>query len=122
MRGLSAYQSARVETASPTAVLIMLMQTAVLKLESAAERGPKELSEYQADLHHVRCIYFELIGALDDTVAPELCGQLRSLYTWCVRELMAAGRDRDLAKLEGVKRVTVTLMEAWEEAVEHASL
>ena len=122
MRGLNAYQSARVETASPAAVLVMLMQTAVLKLESACERESSEQAEFQADLHHVRSIYFELIAALDDGASPELCGQLRSLYTWCVRELMAAGRTHDIGKVQAVKRVTGTLQEAWQEAVEQNSL
>lgn len=121
MRGLNAYQSARVESASPSALLVMLMQTAVLNLESAGKRGAGEQTEFQAELHHVRSIYFELIAALDDGVSPELCGQLRNLYTWCVRELMAAGRTHDLAKVDAVKRVTATLQEAWQEAVEQAS-
>lgn len=122
MRGLNAYQSARVETASPSAVLVMLMETAVLKLESACERDGSDHSGFQGDLHHVRSIYFELIAALDDASSPELCTQLRSLYTWCVRELMAAGRTRDMAKLQAVKRVTRTLQEAWQEAVEQNTL
>jgi flagellar biosynthetic protein FliS len=98
------------------------METAVLRLESACERETSEHAEFQADLHHVRSIYFELISALDDGTSPELCAQLRNLYTWCVRELMTAGRTRDIAKVEGVKRVTATLQEAWQEAVEQASL
>jgi flagellar biosynthetic protein FliS len=100
----------------------MLMPTAVLKLESACELESGEQSAVQADLHHVRSIYFELIAALDDGVSPELCGQLRNLYTWCVRELMAAGRNHDIAKVQAVKRVTITLQEAWQEAVEQNTL
>ena len=122
MRGLKAYRSTRVDTASPSAVLVMLMESAVLRLESACSRETAEYAEFQADLHHVRSVYFELIFALDDSTSPELCSQLRALYTWCVRELMTAGRTRDIAKVEGVKRVTYTLQEAWQEAVEQASL
>lgn len=122
MRGLNAYQSARVETASPSAILVMLMETAVLRLESACERDASDHGGFQGDLHHVRSIYFELISALDDSASPELCSQLRNLYMWNVRELMAAGRGRDMAKVQAVKRVTKTLQEAWQEAVEQSTL
>ncbi|MED5369511.1 MAG: flagellar export chaperone FliS [Myxococcota bacterium] len=121
MRGLNAYQAARVETASPSAVLVMLMHTAVLKLESALQRDPKDLPGYQADLHHVRSIYFELVMALDDAAAPELCAELRRLYSWCIRELVEASKSRSDSHVEGVLRVTRTLGEAWTEAVEEIS-
>ncbi len=114
MRGIAAYKQSRVESASPAQIVMMLFQEGVHRLTRALQTLDGDHISWRADLHHVREIYLELLGALDHEAAPELCADLQRLYQWCIEELVAAGRDKDAEKIRGVLRVTTTLLEGWQ--------
>lgn len=118
MRGIAKYKARRVESAPPQQVVLMLFQEAVHRLTQAAqamETGDSTI--WRKNLHHVREIFFELLGALDDDAAPELCAGLRGLYRWAIQELIAAGRDTNQGKVLDVLRVTTSLLEGWQGAL-----
>jgi flagellar biosynthetic protein FliS len=119
MRGIGRYKKSRVENAPQRQIVLMLFQEAVNRLTIASKKMETEPSaEWLPHLHHVRSILLELIGALDDSAAPDLCPRLRSLYRWCMSEVIAAGRDRDPKHLKDTIRVIVPLMEGWKGALE----
>lgn len=119
MRGLARYRTQRVQTAGPERVLIMLLDTAHLKLEVAADaqrQGDRAIEE----LGHARAILLELLAALDDDAAPELTTDLRALYQWMIRELIGTSRVPDADRVDGVRRVLVTLRDGFNQAAEAA--
>ena len=120
MKGIARYKKVGVQSASNGQVLVMLMQGASLKLDQAAEEISEDPEGAVEKLRTVRKIYGELMAALDDSQAPEVCGNLRRLYGWCIRELAVAEKERDRARILGVGQVTDTLMEAWTGAVAEA--
>ena len=120
MKGLARYKKVGVQSASNGQVLVMLMRGAMLKLDEAADSVEVDPKSAVERLRTVRKIYGELLAALDDSHAPEVCGNLRRLYTWCIRELAHAERDLDRSKILGVGQVTETLLEAWTGAIAEA--
>lgn len=114
MRGIAAYKQNRVESASPAQIVMMLFQEAVHRLTRAIQHIDDDPTGWRKDLHHTREIYVELLTALDPEAAPEMCGNLAALYQWAISELVAAGRDKDEARIRGVLRVTTTLLEGWQ--------
>lgn len=114
MRGIAAYKQNRVESASPAQIVMMLFQEAVHRLTRALATLEKDPAGWRKDLHHVREIYLELLGALDPDAAPEMCARLSSLYQWCLQELIQAGRTGDADQIRSVLKVTTTLLEGWE--------
>ncbi|MCP4810552.1 MAG: flagellar export chaperone FliS [Proteobacteria bacterium] len=117
MRGIRRYKQVGVQSASNGQVLVMLMRGSVLRLEDAAEDMADDRKAAVASLQKVRAVYGELLASLDATETPELGSQLRRLYTWAIRELASAERTGDVEKINAVKGVTQTLLEAWEGAV-----
>lgn len=114
MRGIAAYKQSRVESASPAQIVMMLFQEAVHRLTRALATLEEEPTSWRKDLHHVREIYLELLGALDAQAAPEMCAKLSGLYQWCLQELIEAGRTGDPEPIRNVLRVTTTLLEGWQ--------
>ncbi len=118
MKGINAYRNARVECASPKQVLLMVFQNIVMRLEQgidAYDEGDTDILLERSRL--TRRLYGELLVALDDSHAPELCARLSRLYTWCIRQLAEAERERDATNLPGVLKVSRELLAGWEVAV-----
>jgi flagellar protein FliS len=114
MRGIAAYRQSRVESASPTQIVLMLFQEAVHRLTRATNTLEEGGSEWRPDVHHAREIFLELMGALDHQAAPDLCGNLHRLYQWCINELIECGGSPDQERLKAVLKVTITLLEGWQ--------
>lgn len=114
MRGIAAYKQTRVESASPAQVVMMLFQETVHRLTRAAHTIDQTDNAWREDLHHVREIYVELLGALDRDAAPEMCDNLAALYQWCLSELVTAGRTREKQRVMEVLKVSTTLLEGWQ--------
>jgi flagellar biosynthetic protein FliS len=93
---------------------MMLFQEAVHRLTRAMHTQDGDICGWRQDLHHVREIYLELLGALDHDAAPELCTNLQRLYQWCIEELVQAGKQHDPARISDVLKVTTTLLEGWQ--------
>lgn len=121
MKGLAAYRSNRVHSAPNEQLVVMLFETAIHRLQRAREamnsnhRGARV--EWLEDLGTVRSIYMELLAALDMEVAPELTRSLGATYAWVVRRLSEVGKTGDSAGVDGIIRVTDTLLGAFSHAV-----
>jgi len=121
MRGLQQYKTTALETAPNETLLLLLLETAMERLELAVEcmeEGDKKGA--RDHLAFARSAYSELSLSLDHTLAPELSSQLNRLYLWCIRELAKAGSTQDLVKVRGVQRITASMLETWTAAVEAA--
>lgn len=118
MTGIARYRSTKVQSAPKQQVVILLLEEAIKRLGLAKVCITEGLpySALIGHLHHTREILLELDGALDFNAAPELCGQLRALYRWCMDELIAVGGDRDVAHLDGVARSLESLLMGWRSA------
>ena len=116
-RGLNSYRSTRVESAPTEQILVMIFQAALLRQENAIKAFESgDMAKAHQSLHECRILFGEVLAGLDDDVFPELCARLRRLYGWCMRELIAAEREQDSDKIQGVIRVTQSLLEGWTEA------
>lgn len=118
MKGIRAYRNARVECASPKQVLLMVFQNIVMRLEQgidAFDDGDTDIFVERSRL--VRRLYGELLVALDESHAPDLCARLSRLYTWAIRQLAEAERERDAKNLPDVLRISRELLAGWEVAV-----
>ena len=67
----------------------------------------------------VRSVYLELLDALDPEAAPELVRNLALTYGWVVRRLGELGREHSVEGVDGLLRVSNTLLEAFRHAAEH---
>lgn len=118
MRGLSKYQNARVDSASPKRLLIMLFETAVVRQESAIDAlESDDMPRARQDLNRARAIFLELQAGLDPSVDMGLVSKLAGLYSWCVQELIRAERERDPEAVRGPLKITYELLGAWKIAV-----
>jgi flagellin-specific chaperone FliS len=72
------------------------------------------------DFSVVRSIYIELLNALDPEAAPELVKNLAMTYAWVIRRLGELGREHDVEGVNGLIRVSGTMLEAFRHAAEHS--
>ncbi len=124
MRGLDSYRQNRVFSAPNEQVVVMLFEVAVTQLENAREAmeraGPGSRIKVAEHLGTVRSVYLELHSALDANVAPEMVKNLALTYSWVIRRLGELGREHDVAGVDGLIRVSQTLLDAFRHAAEHA--
>jgi flagellar biosynthetic protein FliS len=121
MQGILQYQATALNTAPRETVLLLLLEAAIERQDAAIEAlragdGPGA----REHLAFARNVFSELMLALDHDLAPELSGRLHHLYLWCLRDLARAGSSRDPAIVEGVRKVTQSLLETWTSAVERS--
>jgi flagellar protein FliS len=60
----------------------------------------------------------ELNSTLDHKAAPEIAGQLSSLYEFCTSQLLKANMDNDVKALDNVIQILNTLYDGWVAAVD----
>ena len=118
MTGIRSYRDTEVKTASRETILLLVLETALRREDTAIELLQQgRFEEAREQLAFARNAFSELMLALDHQVAPELAARLHRLYLWCLRELARAGNSRDTSPVEGVRKVTQSLLETWTEAV-----
>ncbi|WP_369054508.1 flagellar export chaperone FliS [Kineococcus terrestris] len=120
-RHANRYLGDSLATASPATLLVMLYDRLVLDLqraEQAQRTGDRETAHH--NLVHAQDILHELQSSLD-VEAWEGGPGLRSLYTWLVKELVAANLSGDAERTATCRTETVEpLAEAWRQAaLEH---
>ena len=113
MRGIHSYHRSKVNNAPKQQIVTMLLQNATRRLTRVAGIEGRFGSAEIADLGHVRAIFTELNGALDENVASDLVQQLGALYRWCILELTIAGREHCTERVGAVLKVTENLLEGW---------
>lgn len=114
MRGIAAYRTSSIKSASQADLVLLLYREALRRLQIADDlltQGRR--TDAIGHLHHVREIVLELQGALDDAAAPELCARLRGLYGFCVHALIAAVDTGDGKRVRDVIGVLSALHDGW---------
>jgi flagellar biosynthetic protein FliS len=122
MQGIRQYQSTALHTAPKETLLLMLLEAAIERQEAAVEAlRSGDIKVAREHLSFTRNVFSELMLALDHELAPQLSARLHGLYLWSFRELARAGRERDPSIVEGVLKVTQSLLGTWTEAVERGA-
>ncbi len=112
------YNEVQSQTATPGEILLALYDGLFRFLNTALrclDENKKGLASQQ--LRKCHAIISELMIALDDAKAPEICANLRSLYNFCLDRLMFATIRSDRPAVEDVIRVLSPLRDAWIQAV-----
>ena len=121
MRGFQEYRNAQVNTASTEELVPLLFQEAVRREDRAMDAlQAGDVRTFREHLTRVRDIFTELLLSLDPETAPEVVANLKRLYFWGVREANKASQTKDPEVLAGLRKVTISLLETWTEAVEAA--
>lgn len=117
--GLNAYRAtqnqAQVLTADPHRLIQLLFDNLMMSLQKAKgflER--KQFGEKGKAITHAIEILLALDEAIDEEKGGELASNLRALYNYCVRQLMAANQECSLEKLEEVQRLMLEIKLAWD--------
>ncbi len=96
-----AYLQAKVLTATPEQLQLMLYDGAIRFCEQA--RPALEQKQFETS-HTLICkaqkILIELQSSLKKDQAPDICKNLAALYTFCYRKLIDASVKQDLAALD----------------------
>lgn len=119
MNGIDSYRSARVETASPLRVVVMLYQEVERRIELGAvclDRADSvgaapHFQHAQQVLTELRCALVPVQGV------EELVGNLDGLYRWCASELVAARVNKDPERARKVGKVLLPLLDAWNDVL-----
>ncbi len=108
------YLTTEVMTATPQKLQLMLIDAAI----RSAERGKKYLQDDDnekacEEILHAQEIVGEMLGGLNEEVAPDLVKKVASVYLFVFRSLMEASHERDGEKLDKALRVLQTERETW---------
>ncbi len=110
----SAYTDAKLTTASPQKLLVLLYDRLVLDLDRAEEALSEGRSAH-TDLVHAQDIVMELLTSLDTEMWTG--GRaLASIYTYLHTQLVTANVRRDASIVAEVRTHVVPLRDAWREA------
>ena len=117
--GLNAYRAAQNQaqalTADPHRLIQLLFANLMMTLQKAKgflER--KQMSEKGKSITHAIEILLALDEAIDEEKGGELAGNLRALYNYCIRQLIAANQECSVEKLEEVQRLMLEIKVAWD--------
>jgi flagellar protein FliS len=116
----TAYSSDTVVT-TPERLITMLydrLARDLVSAEAAIERHDRTVAH--ETLVHAQEIVFELLSALD-VDAWEGGPALASLYTWLLKELVAANTSQDAMKVRHARSLIEPLAEAWHVAANEVS-
>jgi flagellar secretion chaperone FliS len=119
MNGIASYRNARVETASPLRVVVMLYQEVQRRIELGAVcLDRNDLAGAGPHFHHAQQVLTELRCALAPAPgAEELVGRLDALYKWCSSELVAARVNKDPGRARQAGKVLLPVLDAWNEVL-----
>jgi flagellar biosynthetic protein FliS len=116
MNAIARYKTNHVGGSSPEQLLLTLLEGAIRRQTGAvAAIEDRDWPAMHRQLDGVREILGELNAALDDSVAPEICGRLHRLYAWGIVETARAARERSAARVVHVRRTLEVLHQAWSE-------
>ncbi|WP_281648651.1 flagellar export chaperone FliS [Parendozoicomonas sp. Alg238-R29] len=116
--GLAAYRkvqnNAQAEVADPYKLIQLLfkeLMTSLFQAKGCMERG--HLSEKGDLIAHCVEIILALNESLNIEAGGEMAENLRNLYHYSVRQLLAAGPENSLEKLDEVTNLMKQIQEAW---------
>ncbi len=116
MNAAQEYLAARVMTASPQALHLLVVEGAIrhaMRAESALMAG--DAATGSAALAEARAFVGELLGGLDKNSAPETVGKVAALFVFAYRRLAEADIERNAAKVADALTVLRTHRDTWRE-------
>jgi flagellar protein FliS len=117
---LARYHVVRIETASPGDVLIQLYDGAIRFLKDAIDAmNSNDMARKANALKKAHAIVSEFQATLDHDRAPELCGQLDSLYDYTLLQITQGTLHRDPKPLASAVTVLTNLRDGWAQAIEN---
>lgn len=110
----NAYLRTQVMSASAEQLRLMLLDGAI-KFTRQGRQGLSAGNHEQSyeGFTQARAIISELMTSMRTDVAPELCQQVRSLYTFLYTELVGASMERDIARADRVIEMLGYERETW---------
>jgi flagellar secretion chaperone FliS len=118
---LNRYKQVQVKTATPGELLILLFDALFRNLtDTAVAMREKQRARAGEKIDKAHAILSELAATLDHEKAPELCGNLLGIYTFCMHEIVKANQTQDPEKVDTLLKILTPLREAWIEAVPKA--
>ena len=113
------YLVTEVMTATPQKLQLMLVEAAIRSAERARQKWQDEEEDEACEaLIHAQHIVGELLGGLNQEVAPELVKNVASVYLFVFRLLMEANYEHDEKKLDDAVRVLEIERETWQQVCE----
>jgi len=110
----AAYQRARVMSATPVGLVVLLYERLMADLKGAAIAIRVGDVETRANrLQNATDILFELLGALDEDAGGEVTQRLSALYHYMIVRIGEAGRTMEPQVLEELAGHVGSLASAW---------
>jgi len=110
----NAYLRTKVLTATPSELRLMLLDGAIRFAEQG--RAGLEQRDYEQVYNGIsQCqkIVLELINGLNHEADPELCRRLSGLYTYMYMQLIRAGSEKDISRIDEVLELLRYERETW---------
>lgn len=118
MRAFNAYRRTSVESAPNEELVVLLVENAVQRIDRAdAHMEANDRAAWNRELHFVRAIFLELLGAFDADAPPEIAGPVCTTYRWILHHAQTAARTGDRAELARVREVVATMSDTWSRAL-----
>jgi flagellar secretion chaperone FliS len=115
------YRQIQATTSTPGELLLALYDGLFRFLKSAKLCFEnKQSAKAREFLSKAHAILSELYIALDYSQAPELCGQLESIYSYCMDLVVQCNIKTQPALIDDILRALTPLKEAWTLAVPEA--
>lgn len=112
--GANEYLKAKVLTATPEQLQLMLFDGAVKFAEKAKlALGEKNYEQSYHNLSKAEKILLELNCSLRPKVSPDLCKNLAGIYTFCYRKLVEANTTRSVEAIDEALSVLKYQRETW---------
>lgn len=117
MYGRDQYQSAATDTAGPAQLVLMLYDSALMRLEIAEEAiDDGRLDTAHTAMIKAQAIVDELNLTLDIERGGRIAENLRDLYLYCSGRLIEANIAKDVTILAEVTTVLQGMRDVWNEA------
>jgi len=120
-KAANAYSKMDMETgvlvADPHKLILMLFDGAIVAIinGTAQLQSGKIPEKTKSIAHAIAIVEHGLRASLNKEVGGQLAQNLNELYSYMVRQLMAANVENDLGKLNEVKKLLGDLRGAWEQ-------
>jgi len=113
-KAAQSYLKTKVLTATPEQLQMMLFDAGIRSCEQARiALQNKDYEKSFQSLSKAQAIVNQLLCALNNDVAPDLCKKLRSLYTFAYRRLVDANLNHRIEPLEEAMNVLKYQRETW---------
>ncbi|MEJ7601885.1 MAG: flagellar export chaperone FliS [Kofleriaceae bacterium] len=115
-RAANAYRRVDLESAPRSQIVDRLFERFDRDVATARDAiTRRDISAKASAIDHALQIVFELAASLDHNAAPELCGQLASLYEFVTNQLAVASAKLSCEPIDHARRVMAELADAFKQ-------